>query len=156
MSKNRTFFEIQARHYPNQAYKQNPEQYWEYFHKRFPVLSWEDMIDMLQLAKEIDLKPRRNMKSLFIPLKKEFFKQFKKGTKTHEYRLFGKRWNKHTCFPGRPVILSSGYSGQRLFGIIQSVKVVVNARHLPGWIECYGPSGKAGHPAIVIEITTLK
>lgn len=152
MSVNRSVFEILARHYPNQAYKQNPEQYWEFFHKRFPALSRETMIELLNLIMELDVKPIRNMKPLFIPLKKEFFRQFKRGKKRHEYRLFGKRWNNKTCFPGRPVILSSGYSGPRLFGIIENVRVIVNARHLPGWVECYGPSGKAGHPAIEIKI----
>jgi hypothetical protein len=95
MSVSRSLFEIMARHYPNQAYKQNPEQYWEYFHRRFPPLSRQDMVELLKLIKEIDVKPIRNMKPLFIPLKKTFFKQFKNGAKTHEARVCGKRWNNH-------------------------------------------------------------
>lgn len=33
------------------------------------------------------------MKPLFIPIKREFFEAFERGDKTHEYRLYGPRWN---------------------------------------------------------------
>lgn len=48
-------------------------------------------------------------KPLFIPLKREFYKKFKDGTKTEELRLYGKRWNENTCRIGRGVTLSLGY-----------------------------------------------
>ncbi len=36
-------------------------------------------------------------KALFVPLKREYFEEFAKGTKTTEYRLDGPRWNARTC-----------------------------------------------------------
>lgn len=49
------------------------------------------------------------MKALFIPLITKYFEQFESGDKLTEYRLYGKRWNENTVFPGRPVTLSKGY-----------------------------------------------
>ena len=49
------------------------------------------------------------MKSLFIPLKSEFFDAFQIGAKTEELRRYGPRWNESTCVVGRDVILSKGY-----------------------------------------------
>ena len=48
-------------------------------------------------------------KPLFIPLKSEYYLQFKSGEKNIEYRLYGPRWNEKTCRIGRSVILSKGY-----------------------------------------------
>jgi hypothetical protein len=94
------------------------------------------------------------MTPLFIPLKREYFEAFANGSKRHEYRIFGPRWNKQTCMTGRPVTLSCGYCKQRrLSGIIQGVQVMVNPSKLPGWIDCYGKTGK---PAIIIEIEVTR
>lgn len=60
------------------------------------------------------------MKPLFIPLKREWFEAFERGEKTHEYRIYGPRWNATTCAPGRAVLLSYGYSGRRLSGVVRS------------------------------------
>ena len=49
------------------------------------------------------------MKPLFIPLKTEYYEDFKNGTKRVELRLYGKRWNHQTCKVGRDVIVSKGY-----------------------------------------------
>lgn len=46
---------------------------------------------------------------LFIPLKTEYYEQFKRGEKVTEYRLYGPRWNEKTCRVGREVTLSCGY-----------------------------------------------
>ena len=53
-------------------------------------------------------------KPLFVPLKREYFLQFKAGIKhlNEEYRAYGPRWNENTCWPGRPAVLSLGYGKQ--------------------------------------------
>ena len=48
-------------------------------------------------------------KSLFIPLKTEFYEAFANGSKHEELRLHGPRWNRKTCKLGREVVLSKGY-----------------------------------------------
>jgi hypothetical protein len=53
-------------------------------------------------------------KSLFIPLRTQWFRMFEAGTKTTEYRAYGDRWNERTCRLGRPATVSHGYSGARL------------------------------------------
>jgi hypothetical protein len=57
---------------------------------------------------------------LFIPLMARFYDAFANGRKTTEYRLYGPRWNRVTCFPGRRVRLSYGYglSRPRLTGAV--------------------------------------
>lgn len=70
-------------------------------------------------------------KPLFIPLHAHWFDQFAAGTKTTEYRKFGGRWNANTCYPGRPVLLSNGYSKRnRLSGEIAAANRVW-AKNLP-------------------------
>lgn len=60
-------------------------------------------------------------KPLFIPLKTVFFEQFEDGSKTHEYRKAGGRWNAKTCRVGRAVVLSKGYGkAHRLTGAVDS------------------------------------
>lgn len=58
------------------------------------------------------------MKPLFIPLKTRWFREFSEGRKTIEYRRYGPRWHEGTCVVGRAVIISHGYSGDRIRGII--------------------------------------
>lgn len=64
-----------------------------------------------------------SLKPLFIPLKTEFFRAFESGAKIVEYRAYGPRWNERTCMPGRSVVLSHGYSGDRIKAMI--VRLVV-------------------------------
>lgn len=60
-------------------------------------------------------------KSLFIPLKTEFYEAFERGEKAQEYRKYGPGWNEKTCAIGRPVVLSKGYGkGARLGGRVAS------------------------------------
>ena len=60
------------------------------------------------------------MANLFIPLKKEWYKEFENGTKTIEYRKHGPRWNERTCTIGRRAIISNGYGKQnRLEGTVK-------------------------------------
>lgn len=40
------------------------------------------------------------VKSLFVPLKKEYYEAFECGEKTVEYRAYGPRWNEKTCWVG--------------------------------------------------------
>ena len=64
------------------------------------------------------------MKSLFLPLKKQYYEKFEQGLKTTEYRPYGPRWNEHTCVIGREVIISCGYGKtRRLHGVIISFEV---------------------------------
>ncbi len=51
---------------------------------------------------------------LFIPLAGRYFNAFLDGSKTEEWRLAGPRWGEQTCQIGRRVILSRGYSGDRV------------------------------------------
>lgn len=63
------------------------------------------------------------MKPLFVPLKTEYFEQFRDGTKRDELRLYGPRWNEQTCPVGRPVTLSKGYGkSARMTGTVQGFK----------------------------------
>ena len=64
-------------------------------------------------------------KALFVPLRTEFFRAFERGEKQIEYRAYGPRWNGRTCWPGRPVTLSHGYSGARLRAVVERVDVVL-------------------------------
>src|SRR3990167_457942 len=64
------------------------------------------------------------MKPLFIPLTTQWFRAFKLGEKTVEYRSYGPRWNEHTCVPGRAVTLSHGYSGNRLTATVLRFEVI--------------------------------
>jgi hypothetical protein len=63
------------------------------------------------------------MKPLFIPLKREHFEAFASGTKRHEWRRHGPGWNAGTCWIGRPLVLSLGYSGPRLSGKVTSFDI---------------------------------
>ena len=61
---------------------------------------------------------------LFVPLKTRYFREFEAGRKTTEYRRYGRGWNERTCWIGRPVTLSHGYSGSRLYARVVSVQRV--------------------------------
>jgi hypothetical protein len=56
---------------------------------------------------------------LFIPLRREWFEAFARGKKREEWRRYGAGWNERSCPPGRRVVLSLGYSGDRLHGTIR-------------------------------------
>lgn len=65
------------------------------------------------------------MKPAFLPLKKEYYLQFKTGVKTHEYRLHRRQFNEKNFFTGREVTLSNGYgNSDRAKGVISSFCVV--------------------------------
>lgn len=63
------------------------------------------------------------MKPLFIPLMTKYFLDFKLGLKDTEFRKYGRGFTEKTCMPGREVILSKGYSGERLRGKIKSFAI---------------------------------
>lgn len=73
---------------------------------------------------------------MFIPLKKKFFQQFESGEKHEEFRLHGKRWNEKVCYIGRPVTLSNGYSGARIYGDITAFRIA-QVREMPTIREIY-------------------
>ena len=66
------------------------------------------------------------MKPLFVPLKTQYFNAFKSGIKKTEYRLYGPRWHEGTVIKGRPVTLSKGYSGPRLYGVVVRMRKIKN------------------------------
>lgn len=70
-------------------------------------------------------------RTLFVPLKGEWFDKFESGEKTIEYRAYGPRWNERTCRPGRAVTLSRGYSGRRLHGYVTWHKVLEPSKAPP-------------------------
>lgn len=92
------------------------------------------------------------MRPLFIPLKTEFYRAFERGEKTQEYRAWGPRWNEKNLIVGREVILSHGFTRERLNGVIVALLKTdpEYALTLPGWITCYG---RKPRPAAVITIS---
>lgn len=80
--------------------------------------------------------------ALFVPLKTEYFEAFKAGSKTVEYRRYGRGWNEHTCRVGRSVTLSKGYGKySRLSGIVVGFSRRLMASK--AWLACYGVPGEA-------------
>jgi hypothetical protein len=89
-------------------------------------------------------------RSLFIPLKTEYFEAFANGSKDTEYRPYGARWNERSCAIGRAVVLSKGYGKQeRLEGVI--VGFQKRFLNTVDWIDCYGMPGTAA--CIEIKVT---
>lgn len=68
------------------------------------------------------------MRPLFVPLKTCFFRAFERGEKTVEYRRYGPLWNERTVTPGRPVVLSHGYSGARLRAVVYDFQRISPSR----------------------------
>ena len=58
------------------------------------------------------------IKSIFVPLRTEHWKDFRDRRKSIEWRAWGARWNDRTITPGRPIILSKGYIRDRLHGVV--------------------------------------
>lgn len=60
-------------------------------------------------------------KPVFLPLAGAHYDDFESGSKDHEFRLYGPRWNENTCRVGRQVTLSRGYGKhKRMTGVITS------------------------------------
>lgn len=84
-----------------------------------------------------------NEKNIFVPLKTEHYEKFEDGTKKHEYRAYGPRWNERTCVVGRGITLSKGYGKQnRLYRTIVSFEKVARKnmgfREQMAFLSCYG------------------
>ncbi len=62
---------------------------------------------------------------LYVPLKAEYFRAFAEGKKTVEWRKLAGKFNERTCYVGRKVTLSNGYSGARLYGHIVKLEFAV-------------------------------
>lgn len=79
---------------------------------------------------------------VFIPLKTEYYEAFCDGSKTTEYRKYGKRWNEKNCDVGRRVTISKGYGKKhRRHGVIIGFKK--RRMSSKAWIDCYGEPGMA-------------
>ena len=76
------------------------------------------------------------VRPLFIPLRRQWFEAFAKGSKGIEWRRYGPRWNERTCLIGRPVTLALGYTRTRLYGKV--VSFAIAPAELPGAAEIYG------------------
>ncbi len=88
------------------------------------------------------------MKPLFIPLRREHFLAFENGTKTVEYRRHGRCWNERTCFVGRAVTLSYGWSGpRRLRAFVRGISIE------PAETDDIYPRGT---PLLAIELERLR
>jgi hypothetical protein len=92
------------------------------------------------------------MKSLFIPLKTAYFRAFENGSKTTEFRVYGKRWHEGTCPVGRLVTLSCGYSGARLYGRIVRFNTSTAPTQTAEWQDCYGIAESQVAACIGIEL----
>ncbi len=82
---------------------------------------------------------------IFIPLRRQYFDAFARGDKREEWRRLGPRWNPRTCAPGRPVVLSLGYTRTRLAGRLVAFHVA----------PAEGPAAElwgAGTPCAVLTI----
>jgi hypothetical protein len=93
------------------------------------------------------------MTPLFIPLKTKYFEEFRAGTKTTEYRIYGPRWNERTCAIGRPVVLSKGYGkSHRLTGSVTGFWQSTAATLSEAWRKCYGDRGERIAACIQIQL----
>lgn len=96
------------------------------------------------------------MKPLFIPLKRRFYEAFACGSKTTEYRLYGRCWNERTCTVGRPVILSCGYGkANRLRGTIKAFAVDNHPDSRPDFVSLYGKGKKAACITIALSMSQV-
>jgi len=98
----------------------------------------------------------QHKKPLFIALVTRYFNAFADGSKTHEYRLYGGRWNEKTCRVGRAVTLSRGYGKQaRLPGTVSSFRRLSLSQLPPhvaaSMLELYG-ARLGGHDIAEIGI----
>ena len=94
------------------------------------------------------------MSALFLPLRKIYFEAFANGEKTEEYRLYGPRWNERVCAIARPVTLSCGYSGQRLYGAVSGFRTLP-VRQVPGVSDVYPDASPSDRVAVIaITLTT--
>jgi hypothetical protein len=100
-------------------------------------------------------KEKKMNKPLFIPLRTEYYDEFKNGTKDTEYRLYGPRWNERVCQVGRNVIISRGYfKKNRMQGIITDFRKVpiFKSAGRAAFVEIYGADELGPVAEIVIKI----
>jgi hypothetical protein len=99
-----------------------------------------------------------SIKPLFIPLKRVFWEMFRDGTKPNfeEYRPYGPRWNERVCVVGRPVILSLGYNGPRLLGVIEGFRTSMEPTLTEAWAACGYAVKHPGKPAACIRVAGIK
>jgi hypothetical protein len=75
-----------------------------------------------------------SLKPVFVALRTAHYRAFEAGTKTVEYRRYGKRFNERVFLPGRAVVLGHGYTGAgRLRAIVERFEQCVMDT------ETYGP-----------------
>jgi hypothetical protein len=73
------------------------------------------------------LPSAQKVKPLFLLLKRKYWEQFAAGTKTVEWRPYGARFNERVLRPGRPIVLSCGYIGPRLYATVTQFEIVDRA-----------------------------
>ncbi|WP_319761898.1 hypothetical protein [Maridesulfovibrio sp.] len=83
---------------------------------------------------------------LFIPLKKEYFEQYKNGTKKYELRKPERQFQLKYLTPGRDVTLSCGYSGDRLYTKIGGAELWhsgdLGKADRKACLDCFGQHGE--------------
>lgn len=87
---------------------------------------------------------------LFVPLRRQYWIAFRDGRKRTEYRLYRGQWTTQSVWQGRKVILSLGYSGDRLFGVVTRVRTL-RARDVPG-IELVYPDCSPSDPVLAFTV----
>lgn len=105
-------------------------------------------------------------KPIFVPLTKEPFLKFERGTKTYEIRQAGSPVAKQVCRfdtgGGHPVILSLGYSGRRLHGelgtryfadrfagLMTEVRAKADVGDVSGFFD-------AGRPVVAFQVRNIR
>jgi hypothetical protein len=83
------------------------------------------------------------LKPFFMPLKTEYFEQFKNGTKSYELRKYSNRFCRAKFPIGRHVILSKGYGKKhRLIGTVAHINIVMadelSIIDRKAVVDCYG------------------
>jgi hypothetical protein len=92
------------------------------------------------------------MKPFFIPLKRKYWEQFAAGTKTVEWRAYGARFNERVLLSGRPVVLSCGYTGPRLYAIVTQLEIVDRAGAPPGARAIYPQQQKFAKISLELSV----
>lgn len=67
-------------------------------------------------------------KSLFIPLRAEWYNKFQDGSKNVEYRAYGPRWNEKTCVVGRNAVIAYGYGWPRMMRRVTKFRIIPFAK----------------------------
>lgn len=86
----------------------------------------------------------------FLPLRGEWFEEFRQGRKPFEWRRYGGQYTEKALYPGRRITLANGYGWPRLNGVVTSFEKLPACPHpafeaiYPGWIAGGGLVAQIG------------